>query len=200
MKIHDISQNIFEAKIYPGDPAPTKTILNSIKDGDSYNLSSFSMCTHTGTHVDAPSHFIQNGKTIDQMPLNKFVGYCYVVEVAENINKEVVNKIFSKINDTDISKILIKGKGVLTIDSAQAIKDMNIDLIGTEHLSFGTSSDEKAIHKILLEAEIILLEGLNLNNINDGKYFLNAAPLNLKGLEGAPCRAILIESDKFLKS
>ena len=70
MKIYDISQKIFGCNVYPGDPNPQYNIIKSIKEGDSYNLSSFSMCSHNGTHVDAPSHFIERGKNIDEIPLN----------------------------------------------------------------------------------------------------------------------------------
>jgi len=193
MKIYDISQNIFKAKVYPGDPIPTKNFIKSIDKGDSYTLSTFSMSSHTGTHVDAPSHFIKDGKTIEEICLNKFVGYCYVFEIDEPITKEIVNNIFNKINELNINKILIKGKGILTLEGAKAIEDMNIDLIGTELLSFGNDLDEEEIHKILLKSNIVLLEGINLENINTGKYFLNSAPLKLDELEGAPCRAILIK-------
>ena len=193
MKIYDISQNIFKAKVYPGDPIPTKTIIKSIDNGDNYNLSSFSMCSHTGTHVDAPSHFIKGGKTIEEISLNKFVDDCYVFEVNEPITKKLVNNSFNIIESLNINKILIKGKGILTLEGAKAIKEMKIDLIGTELLSFGNDLDEEEIHKILLKSNIVLLEGINLENVNTGKYFLNAAPLKLHGLEGAPCRAILIE-------
>lgn len=193
MKIYDISQNIFKAKVYPGDPIPTKNFIKSIDKGDSYTLSTFSMSSHTGTHVDAPSHFIKDGKTIEEICLNKFVGYCYVFEIDEPLTKEIVNNIFNKINELNINKILIKGKGILTLEGAKAIEDMNIDLIGTELLSFGNDLDEEEIHKILLKSNIVLLEGINLENINTGKYFLNSAPLKLDELEGAPCRAILIK-------
>lgn len=193
MKIYHISQNIFKAKVYPGDPIPTKNFIKSIDKGDSYTLSTFSMSSHTGTHVDAPSHFIKDGKTIEEISLNKFVGYCYVFEIDEPLTKEIVNNIFNKINELNINKILIKGKGILTLEGAKAIEDMNIDLIGTELLSFGNDLDEEEIHKILLKSNIVLLEGINLENINTGKYFLNSAPLKLDELEGAPCRAILIK-------
>ena len=80
MKIYDISQEVFNCKVYPGDPAPKKEVLNSIQDGDLYNLTAFSMCAHNGTHIDAPFHFIKNGKTVDEIDLEAFVGMAYVAE------------------------------------------------------------------------------------------------------------------------
>ena len=80
MKIYDISQEVFSSSVYPGDPAPEKKQLQSMECGDLYNLTAFSMCAHNGTHVDAPRHFIKDGKTIDEMPLEAFVGLVYVAE------------------------------------------------------------------------------------------------------------------------
>lgn len=138
MIIYDISQNIFEAKIYPGDPKPTKKIINSIKKKDQSNLSSFRMCSHIETHVDAPSHFLENGMTIEEISLEKFIGFTYVFETNELIDKSVVNEICNKIKDT------------------------NIDLIRTELLTFGSDEEEQEIHKLLLGSNIVLLEGINL--------------------------------------
>ena len=78
MKIYDISQEVFSCAVYPGDPRPQRQVLSSMEDGDLYALTAFSMCAHNGTHVDAPFHFIQDGKTIEQIPLETWVGTCFV--------------------------------------------------------------------------------------------------------------------------
>ena len=80
MKIYDISQEIFSCQVYPGDPVPKKEILSLIEKGDLYNLTSFSMCAHNGTHIDAPYHFLKDGKTVDDICLEAFVGMAYVAE------------------------------------------------------------------------------------------------------------------------
>ena len=80
MKIYDISQEVFSCQVYPGDPAPERNILSSMEKGDLYNLTAFSMCAHNGTHVDAPFHFLQDGKTVDAISLDSFVGMAYVAE------------------------------------------------------------------------------------------------------------------------
>ena len=78
MKIYDISQEVFSCAVYPGDPQPEKHTLYSTQAGDLYNLTSFAMCAHNGTHVDAPFHFLPGGKTVEDLPLDHFVGACYV--------------------------------------------------------------------------------------------------------------------------
>ena len=78
MKIYDISQEVFTSQVYPGDPSPDKTVLKSMESGEVYNLTAFSMCAHNGTHIDAPRHFIKDGKTVDQISLDAFVGKAYV--------------------------------------------------------------------------------------------------------------------------
>lgn len=80
MKIYDISQEVFGCEVYPGDPAPKKEILSKISEGSLCNLSAFSMCAHNGTHIDAPYHFYENGKTIKDMALEHFIGMAYVTE------------------------------------------------------------------------------------------------------------------------
>ena len=78
MKIYDISQEVFNCKVYPGDPMPKKSMISQMDKGDLYNLTEFSMCAHNGTHVDSPYHFINDGKSIDKVFLEAFVGMCYV--------------------------------------------------------------------------------------------------------------------------
>ena len=190
--IIDISQEITKCNVYEGDPIPKVNRVSKMENGDLYNLSEISMCAHNGTHVDAPAHFIKDGKTIDQIPLEYFVGNCYVYTHFGNITKDDATNILNKIDDVD--KILIKGNATIIKESAQIFKDSNIKLIGTESQSVGPINSPMEVHQILLGKEIVLLEGLNLSDVEDGKYFLCAQPLNFKGIEGSPCRAILIKN------
>ena len=80
MKIYDISQEVFNCQVYPGDPAPRREVLSSMANDDLYNLTAFSMCAHNGTHIDAPYHFIRDGKTVNAVGLEAFVGMAYVTE------------------------------------------------------------------------------------------------------------------------
>lgn len=199
MKIYDISQEILNCKVYPGDPKPNKQIISSILKGDLYNLSSFSMCAHNGTHIDSPYHFYEKGKTIDQISLDKVIGFAYVIFCDEEITLDTMKKIYTKAleNSAEAAKrILIKGKGYINKDAAEYLAKQNIYLIGSESQTIGPLDTPMDVHLLLLNKDIVLLEGINLNDINEGIYFLNAAPLNISGFDGSPCRAVLIDFNK----
>jgi arylformamidase len=182
VKIIDISQEVLSSEVYPGDPKPEGEKISSIEDGELYNLSRFSMCAHNGTHIDAPSHF------------DVFVGDCSVIYHKGNVTAEDARAILQKAADTGASeRILISGDAVVTAEAGRVFAESGIKLIGNESQTVGPEDAPAEVHKILLGAGIILLEGVALKNVAEGKYFLNAAPLNLAGFEGSPCRAYLIE-------
>lgn len=195
MKIYDISQEVFSCVVFPGDPAPQREIMNDMNKGDSYNLTAIHMCAHNGTHVDAPYHFINDGKTIDQVSLEKFVGPCYVAEREGVVTAEDAKEILQKASDTNADaakRILIKGKAEVSEEAARVFADAGILLIGNESQTVGPENAPMAVHKVLLGADVVLLEGIRLAEVPEGMYLLNAAPLNLAGADGAPCRAILL--------
>ena len=153
------------------------------------------MCAHNGTHVDAPFHFIKDGKTIDQISLNSFIGMAYVAEHQGIITKDDAIKIFDdakKLNLEASKRILIKGNAVVSKEAAEIFASSNILLFGNESQTVGPEDAPMEVHLILLGANIILLEGIRLENVEKGVYLLNAAPLNLSSADGAPCRAVLI--------
>lgn len=191
MKIYDISQELMGCVVYPGDKVPEKELVCDMAKGDLYNLTNISLCTHNGTHIDAPFHFIKNGKTVNEIELEKFVGECLVVSFNGEITKENAKKLMEKENSP--KRILIKGNATVTEDAAKVFADNGIYLLGCESQSVGPEASPMAVHKILLEKEVVLLEGLRLNNIKDGVYFLCAQPVNVAGSDGAPCRAVLIK-------
>lgn len=191
--IIDISQEIFSCKVYPGDPAPAKERMLNIEQGDICNLTAFSMCAHNGTHVDAPYHFIQDGETIDKLGLEPFVGDCYVARHEGNVTEEDAVEILEKARAAKASsRILIAGKATVTAGAARVFAQSGIKLLGNESQTVGPEDAPKEVHLILLGAGIVLLEGIVLTDVSEGKYFLSAAPLNLAGCDGAPCRAYLI--------
>ena len=199
MRIYDISQEVFSCAVYPGDPKPEKELVSSMKEGALYNLTKFSMCAHNGTHLDAPAHFINDGKTVDGIPLEKTVGKAYVCARHSEITwSDAVNIIqCAKMKDPEsASKILINGDATVTEDAAKVFAEAGVDLIGVTTQSVGPEGAPMAVHKILLEKGIVLLEGLRLGNFYDGVYFLCAQPINLGGSDGAPVRAILIDFGK----
>ena len=190
MKIYDISQEVFSCKVFPGDPEPEKRILNSTDQGGLYNLTAFSMCAHNGTHIDVPFHFLGEGKTVEQMDLNAFVGDCYVARHRGEVTGENATDILRKAEG--IPRILIAGPATVTEEAARVFADSGICLLGNESQTVGPESGPMQVHKILLGKEIVLLEGVVLVEVPEGRYFLSAAPLCLAGADGAPCRAYLI--------
>ena len=190
--VYDISQEVLSCKVYPGDPVPCIKRESSISEGAICNLTSFSMCAHNGTHVDAPFHFINEGKTIEQIELDAFVGDCYVVHHNGDVMAEDVKRILEKAKNAEAGeRILIAGNATVTAEAAREFVNARIKLIGNESQTVGPENAPMEVHMILLGAEVVLLEGIVLTNVPEGKYFLCAAPLNLAGCDGAPCRAVL---------
>lgn len=194
MKIYDISQEVFSCAVYPGDPKPEKQTVYSTGAGDLYNLSFFAMCAHNGTHVDAPFHFLHDGKTVDQIDLSHFVGDCFVARHEGDVTAADAENILKKADGTE--RILIAGNATVTIEAAEVFAAGGIKLLGNEGQTVGPENAPMQVHLILLRREIALLEGVVLQGIPEGQYFLSAAPLNLGGADGAPCRAYLIDLEK----
>ena len=199
MKIYDISQEVFSCQVYPGDPKPEKKILKSMEKGEVYNLTAFDMCAHNGTHIDAPFHFIKDGKTVDEVCLEAVVGMAYVAEhngiVTADDAVEILEKAKRK-NIDSAKRILIKGDVEVSLAAAKVFATSNILLLGNEPQAIGPQNAPMAVHLVLLSANVILLEGIRLSEVPEGVYFLNAAPLNLSGADGSPCRAVLIDIDR----
>ena len=196
MKIYDISQEVFACTVYPGDPQPEKETLRSTAAGDLYNLTSFSMCAHNGTHIDAPFHFLHDGKTVDQMDLSVFVGDCFVARHSGEVTAADARSILQKASGAH--RILVAGKATVTEEAASVFAAGNILLLGNESQTVGPENAPMAVHLILLQKGIALLEGVVLTDVPEGRYFLSAAPLNLGGADGAPCRAYLIQTEDIL--
>lgn len=199
MKIYDISQEIFGCQVYTGDPMPKKKVLSSMEKGDLYNLTAFSMCAHNGTHIDAPFHFIKDGKTVDSIGLDTFIGMAYVAEhngiVSADDATEMLEKA-KKQNSDAAKRILIKGDAEVSAEAAKVFAESNILLLGNESQTVGPENAPMEVHLILLGASVVLLEGIRLAEVSEGVYFLNAVPLNLSGSDGSPCRAVLISTER----
>ncbi|MBE5958341.1 MAG: cyclase [Lachnospiraceae bacterium] len=200
MKVYDISQEVLSAKVFPGDPSPESKRIMSISQGDVCNLTEFSMCAHNGTHVDAPKHFYDDGNAIDEIALESFVGYAFVTEFVGDIKAEDAKRILEKakkIDDRASKRIIVKGKAVVTTEAAKVFANEKIKLFGNESQTVGPEDAPKEVHLIMLGAGIVLLEGIVLDDVSEGVYLLNAAPINLGGADGAPCRAILIDEENI---
>lgn len=192
--IIDISQELFSCNTFSGDPVPEKNTMMSIKQGDICNLTSFSMCAHNGTHLDAPYHFLDDGKRIDEISMDSFVGDCYVAHHTGDLSASDACNILDKAKNAGSSqRILIGGDMTVTAEAARVFAKEGIKLIGNESQTIGPENAPMEVHLILLGAEVVLLEGIVLKDVPEGKYFLSAAPINLGGCDGAPCRAVLIK-------
>ena len=198
MKIYDISQEVFGCQVYPGDPAPEKQTLRSMEKGDLYNLTSVCMCAHNGTHVDAPFHFIKDGKTVDAVSLEAFVGLACVVAHHGIVSGDDAARMMEKAkaqNPEAARRILIKGDAEVSQEAASVFASAGILLLGNESQTVGPENAPMAVHLMLLSAGVVLLEGIRLAEVPEGTYLLSAAPLNLAGADGSPCRAVLIAEE-----
>ncbi|MBQ7336954.1 MAG: cyclase family protein [Clostridia bacterium] len=195
-RVYDISQELFSCCVYPGDPAPTREVLCSFDTGSPYHLTAFSMCAHNGTHIDAPYHFIPEGKTVDQLSLAAMVGPCYVAEYCGCVDGAAMRAIWQRAAQSDpgaAARILIKGDAYLSEEGAAVLREAGVLLYGNESQTVGPEEAPMAVHLMLLGAGVVLLEGIRLCDVPEGTYLLSAAPINLGGAEGAPCRAVLLE-------
>lgn len=192
MKIYDISQEVFSCRVFPGNPAPERHVIRSMADGERNNLTAFSMCAHNGTHIDAPIHFIRDGKAVDRMDLDIFVGDCYVARHEGDVMAADAEEILRK--GGGVERILIAGDATVTAEAAEVFAASGIQLLGNESQTVGPKNAPMQVHLILLGRGIVLLEGVVLDGVPEGRYFLSAAPINLGGADGAPCRAYLVET------
>ena len=194
--IYDISQPLFECDLFPGDKRPVRQIRETIKSGNVCNITGIEMSVHNGTHVDAPYHFYDEGKTIDEIDLNKFVGICYVLEYNGDIGKDDAKKFIETAKNNNPGserKILVKGDATVTLEAAEVFAEAKLDLYGNESQTVGPLSGPAAVHRVMLNEEIVLLEGIRLSKVKEGAYMLNCAPLNLSNSDGSPCRALLFD-------
>lgn len=196
MKIYDISQEVLSCKVFPGDPAPEANRIMSMSEGDLCNLSTLFMCAHNGTHVDAPFHFFKDGRTVDEIEPDVFCGDCFVIRHDGDITARDAEKIMISATQANAGeRILIAGKATVTEGAAEVFAAHKIKLIGNESQTIGPDTAPARVHEILLGNNVILLEGIRLDYVPDGRYLLSAAPLKLAGFDGSPCRAMLIRND-----
>ena len=191
MVIYDISKELFSTTVYPGDPVPTSKSWFALERGDVCNLTSICLGSHSGTHIDAPKHFMAHGKDVAEVSLQKCVGDCQVVYC----NGEITEEFIKNTLEDGIDKILFRGDVVLGIKAADSIVKRGINLVGVEASTVGDKQSQVLVHQKLLNNEIVILENLQLDHVPEGKYFLAAQPLKMQGVDGSPVRAILIADD-----
>jgi arylformamidase len=202
MKIYDISLPISPSlPVWPGDP------VEAMDNGAHANVSRLAASVHVGTHVDAPHHFLNDGRMVEALPLNVLTGPCTVVEIpheAEHVTAEILQRIALPRTE----RLLLKSRNsarwaleteffpdflAISPDGARFLVDHGVRLVGVDYLSVAPYEQSVPTHTILLQAGVIVVEGLNLAEVPPGAYDLYCLPLKLVGSDGAPARTILIE-------
>ncbi len=206
-RIIDISRKIYPGMaVWPGDGNVDITRVSSIKRGNSCNLSSINMGLHTGTHADAPFHFIDDAETMESVDLSGFIGFVKVFEVdcgkaisadhLKELSIEEGDSVFFKTRNSLIPEENGFCKDFIHIDvsGAEYLVKKKIKTVGVDYLSVeGYGSSEHLVHKILLSNRIGIIEGLYLADVKPGRYFFSALPLKICGVDGSPVRAVLLE-------
>ena len=208
MKIYDISLTISpNLPVWPGDPSVELKQVTFIPKGHSCNISHVAMSVHTGTHVDAPYHFLNDGKTVETLPLEALVGPAYVIQVPDAVDRLTAEVLAHAEIPADAERILFKTRNsafwgrertfqkgfvAITADGAEWLVKRDLRLIGMDYLSVAPFGDATATHLTLLRRGIVLLEGVNLSEVPPGRYDLYCLPLKLSKSDGAPARAVLI--------
>lgn len=209
MRIYDISLSISpDMPVWPGDPPVELELIESMNDGAHANVSRLTAGVHTGTHVDAPHHFLNDGRTVEGLPLDVLTGPCYVAQLPDDmdsISAEVLDGIPLAEGTTRLlfgtrnSHLWAKGIKdfqkdfvAVTEDGAEWLVEHGIRLVGVDYLSVAPYGESVPTHTVLLKAGVVILEGLNLSQVLRGFYDLYCLPLKLEGSDGAPARAILV--------
>lgn len=204
--IYDISVRLGGAPLYPGDPIYCRQMVSKIESGDRFNLSEVTFSAHAGTHLDSPAHFLSRGKAIDEYPPQRFILPAHVLTVKDSrcIKPSDLKGVAANPGDALLFKTDNSRRGLpkktsfsedyvfLAPEAAERCAELGISLVGIDYMSvdrFGDSS--YPAHKMLLENDILILEGINLEDVSPGRYLLLCLPLKLEG-EAAPVRAVLM--------
>jgi arylformamidase len=172
--------------VWPGDPAPVQRWLQRLGDGDAVDLSQWTLGSHTGTHVDAPSHFLAGAPDLEALGLEPLVGPCRVVDLAVGGLPD---------RDARCERVLFKRNGGIGPGMSAELIARGVRLVGVDSLSIETAEAVAAgapTHRALLAAGVAILEGLVLDAVQPGEYLLVALPLRLQHTEASPVRAILL--------
>ena len=208
MKIYDISVTVGkDLPNWPDNSPVTISPSQSLARGDECNVSSITLGTHTGTHVDAPYHFEPDGLTVDLLPLESLVGPAWVVEIKgrqaigrdelEAVGLKGEQRILFKTSNSNLWKSAEFSREYihLTLEAARYLVQTGIKVVGIDYLSIERfDSQDHAVHHQLLRNGIVVIEGLNLSQVPPGSYQLICLPLKIGGGDGAPARVILIET------
>lgn len=202
---HDVSVPLHAGMVhYPGNPPLQLDFVQDLERGDPENLSQLSLSVHTGTHVDAPIHFIRNAPGIDRLPIEILIGAARVIDVpdaealtARHLTPHEIaagERILLRTRNSQRcwnSDEFVVDYSYLSVDAAELLAEKPVRLIGIDYLSIGRGETNPEVHRILLGAGIVILEGLDLSQVSAGCHDLICLPLRLVGRDGSPARALL---------
>ncbi len=209
MPIYDITLTISpDMPVWPGDPAVALEQVESMDNGAEYNMTRLAMSVHAGTHVDAPHHFLNDRRTVESLPLEVLTGPCYVLQLPDDVD-EITAEVLERTPLPDGAERLLFGtrnsrwwaQGVnefqtdfvaISEDGVRWLVERGVKLVGVDYLSVAPYHQSVPTHRVLLEAGVVALEGVNLSQVPRGFYELCCLPLKLAGSDGAPARAILV--------
>jgi len=193
--------------VYDGDAPMSFRFLKEMRKGDVLTLSAYSMGAHSGTHVDAPMHFVANGASIDAVPLDALIGPARVIDIADSVQAITAAEL-ERHNWRGTERVLFRTRSAhggwmstpafhrdfafIAPDAAQLLADAGVKLVGIDYISaeeFGAKAPRT--HQILLGKEISIVEGLQLDRISEGDYDIVVLPIKVAGRDGAPARAIM---------
>ena len=210
MRIYDVSLPITSnLPTWPGDPKIIIDRFSKIEAGADANVTQISMCVHVGTHVDAPFHFLGgDALTVDRLPLNMLTGRAYVLQLADEVDSISADILEQAQIPPRTRRLLFKTRNsalwlnpeaefkkdfvAISADGAQFLVEHGIKLVGVDYLSVAPFNAPVPTHRILLQAGIAVVEGLDLSKVSPGRYSMYCLPLKIAGADGAPARVILI--------
>ncbi len=208
MHTYDISLTVSpQLPVWPGDPPIEFKPLSRIEEGADANVTKMSMCVHVGTHVDAPYHFLPDGSAIHEIDLRTLMGRAFVLHLPEVdiITEEVLRnaeipprtrRLLFKTRNSEWwaagHRTFRKDYVALSADAAEYLVGRGVRVVGVDYLSVAPFEDTVPTHQILLGGGVVIIEGLNLSAVSEGRYTLYCLPMKLLGMDGAPARAVLV--------
>lgn len=202
MKIYDVTRPLKNGMlVYPGDIVPSFTQA----DHGRYLISDLHLSSHTGTHIDAPVHYLKTGNTIDTIPLSTLTGRCRLIDVRDAGTLITAKHLEGRI--AGITRLLLKTRfsgtdsfkepyPSLAFDAASLLTESAIECVGIDSPSIESFNCDGSVHRQLLENGCLIIELLDFSLVPDGDYDMVALPLRLAGLDGSPARVILIQKEE----
>lgn len=197
-----------EMTIWPRDPKFVMEPASRTAEGDTCNVSQVTMSTHTGTHCDAPWHFVEDGKKLDAVNTALFFGKALVIDLplvdiiraADLPSGKLPERVLFKTRNSNLPMdgTFERGFVALHLDAAERLVADGVKLVGIDYLSISPYKDAISVHRTLLKAEVLIVEGLRLSDIPAGVYDFIVLPMPIVGVDGAPCRAFICATEKEL--